>query len=370
MANSSYESSILPLQEPQPRSSGSFNTQRTQSQTHSSTLDQSQSSISQHSSYRSRYSLINDAKGRDEKSEFYTDEDVLRNEPQGLPAAAASQVQYPNINYRRGFGHLSSIGDIYMTLQLSAIDDGYANICAKASEKGDKKGLNTLFFDKEQFISRCSRSPDYRSTPRPWKEQDDLSAQMENLMENGFRIMKYQQEARLRADDLKRFPAESPRAQEAHFEMLRSVYGLDEEALDAWRAADDMITTGPDTLYRRFENVLYTNTSWVLTGLRHLCGGRAPPDGSEEDPRMEMASRWLRWTIRVVMSLVCSTLLAVPLSVLYLRTLSNWGAWLIVLLFGAVFTFVIANIKLHLGYMFIAAVAYYAMMWSVLTNIG
>ncbi|KAI1631425.1 hypothetical protein F4809DRAFT_646430 [Biscogniauxia mediterranea] len=369
MASSSREPPILPLQEPRSRKSHSYHSQGTQ--THSSIPDQSQSPTSRMPSYRTRYSRISSAKGIHEQSEFYTDEDVRNHAPGGLPAAAASQVQYPNVNLLRRFGHLNNDSLMYVMQQLACLEDAVDDLYARASEPPAHRRLNSLLFDKEQFVARCRRSPDYRSAPRPpGGGDDDLSVQMENLIANAIRISREYHEAFLWEHKSYRFSPVSHRAHLASFNMLREVHHLDEEALGPWRAIDDFITPEPDTLYRRFENLLYTKWSWIATGLQYCCRGRVPlGSASAGDLQMEVEANRFRWAVKLVMWVTSSALLVVPFGVLYLQPLSKLGAFFVVLGFGAVFTLVGANLEQRTGRVISAATAYYAVLAAILSNL-
>ncbi|KAI0600474.1 hypothetical protein F4775DRAFT_590419 [Biscogniauxia sp. FL1348] len=367
MARSSREPPILPLQEPRPRRSHNYLSQGTQ--THSSTPDQSQSPTSRLPSYRTRYSRISSAKGTHEQSAFYTDEDVRNHAPAGLPAAAASQVQYPNVNLLRRFGHLNNDSLMYMIQQLSCLEDAIDDLYTKAPKQLDHRGLNSLLFDNEQFIARCRQSPDYRSAPRPPGAENNLSVQMENLIANAIRISREYHEAFLWEHKSYRFSPVSHRAHLASFNMLQGAHNLDEAALGPWRAIDDIVTPEPDTLYRRFENLLYTKTSWIATGLQYCCCGRVPSGGSAGNVRMEVAASRFRWAVKLLMWLISSALLVVPFGVLYLRPLSKPGAFSVVLGFGAVFTLVFANLERRADHVIIAATAYYAVLAAILSNL-
>ncbi|KAI1491056.1 hypothetical protein F5X96DRAFT_503521 [Biscogniauxia mediterranea] len=379
MASSSREPPILPLQEPRPRRSHSSHSQGTQ--THSSTPDQSQSPTSRMPSYRTRYARISSAKGIHEQSEFYTDEDVRNHAPGGLPAAAASQVQYPNVNLLRRFGHLNNDSLMYAMQQLACLEDAVDDLYARASAPpGHPRLLNSLLFDKERFVARCRRSPDYRSAKSRLSppggrgedededEDDDLSVQMENLIANAMRISREYHEAFLWEHKSYRFSPVSHRAHLASFNMLRDVHHLDEEALGPWRAIDDLVTPEPDTLYRRFENLLYTKWSWIATGLHYCCRGRVP-SGSAGDLQMEVEANRFRWAVKLVMWVTSSALLVVPFGVLYLQPLSKLGAFFVVLGFGAVFTLVGANLEQRTGRVISAATAYYAVLAAILSNL-
>ncbi|KAI1503540.1 hypothetical protein F5X99DRAFT_406852 [Biscogniauxia marginata] len=401
MANSPRGSRDLHLEDRQPRSS----TGGQQTPEHSPTPHQPQPSGTQAPAYHSKYSRITEARGEPPgHGRFYTDEDVLRYAPPGLPRVVAEQVQYPNINLRRRFRHLNSEFISYRLMQLSCIEDAVDEINVKSCGGKDGRRLTSLPFDRDEFVARCRQSPDHMSTQRlprspkgddaegnDAKGNDDLSVQLENLMANAARISQEYHEALLWEHEVQKFSPVSRRAHETVFRMLQDRHNLEDEALAPWRAIDDIITLEPDLVYERFESLLYTSKSWVdvspdpppqevpanhdpppapQKGLQYLCGGRLPFGAPDGDPRLELSAWPFRWAVKGLMGLISSALVLVPFGALYLGQMERVSSFVIVAVFGFIFGLVITIINPRMGFVTIGSTAYYAVLASILSNLS
>ncbi|KAI1113049.1 hypothetical protein F5Y14DRAFT_235103 [Nemania sp. NC0429] len=328
------------------------------------------------------YSQILDSRSRDEpdstgEDEFYTKYDIDRVVVRGLPSIAAFHTKYANTRTCRAFHYPTQWLTTRYQSQITCLLGAIASLDAEGATSRDaegKGGRQPAPFDKEKFISRCLRSPDQTSLIQvPSKEdgceedeeqkRDRIDAMRENLAANLERLFdKYCNRINWQYE-LRKFPRASPNTHDKVFKHLQRTSGLDPDALDYMRAHDDFIYADADPLYERFHSFLiYIRTSFVK-GVRFLSRGKVFPDENAAPfGRGAYSARAIRLWVRCLMVITGSTLVLVPVGILYLGALEKAVSFVIVVLSVLVFAFALIAFEPRMSHVLLGLAAYGAVL--------
>ncbi|KAI1188670.1 hypothetical protein F5B17DRAFT_451523 [Nemania serpens] len=311
------------------------------------------------------------------EDEFYTNYDIDKVVVRGLPSIAAFHAKYANTRTCRAFHYPTQWLTTRYQSQITCLLGAIASLDAEGAARGGvegERGRQPTPFDKENFISRCLRSPDQTSliqvpTREEGCEEDEvqkknrIDAMRENLAANLERLLdKYCNRVNWQYD-LRKFPRASTNTHDRIFKHLQKKSGLDPDALDYMRAHDDFIYADADPLYERFHSFLiYIRTAFVKS-VRFLSRGRVFPDENAAPfGRGAYSARAVRLWVQCLMVITCSTLLLTPVGILYLDEPEKVASFLIVALFGVLFAFTLLAFESRMSHVLLGLAAYYAVL--------
>ncbi|XXG99750.1 hypothetical protein Hte_006091 [Hypoxylon texense] len=305
---------------------------------------------------------------------FYSDEDVLKRSPKGWPSIAATQMYMVNYDSHRAFKTPTHITLINKEQKIDCIVNKLDEMDFEDEKIEGGRPLRSLPFDREKFIARCLQGPSQLSTSTPGSspselrmaERENLSMCLEILLKEYFTLL------HMYHQNLK-FPRVSRRAHEAHFQAAKDLQGLDDEACAFMRYIDDWIWPAPDTIFRRFDNLLYTKWKSLAQFLKHaccLCCFDSPPSTmSDDDPRVQYSLRGFERFVKGALGIGSMSLLVVPVAILYLKTGWSRAAYLgVVVAFSSVFCCVLTVFETNTARLLVGPAAFFAVLIAFLSN--
>ncbi|KAI0554548.1 hypothetical protein F4679DRAFT_579572 [Xylaria curta] len=328
--------------------------------------------------------IIADRQANGEEStpadEFYGSDEIEKVTVKGFPSIAAFHTSYANTRICRAFvavtQRLMAIYQCQLTCLLGALVD-LDTESATRSEASSRQGIQTTPFDKEKFISRCLRSPDQISLVQiPTRDEgngeDDeqkkarIDAARENLIANIERIFdKYRDQVNWQ-DSLRKFPRVSSGTHKRLFKRIKSMNGLEPDAVDYLRAHDDHIYADADPLYERFSTFLFYVRRAFIRSVKYLSFKTV--FATEDVPFGTGAynEKKIRLFVKFSMVLACSTLLLVPVGIIYLLGPGKVISFVIVALFDLLFaSTLIAFDNVRMSHVLLGVAAYFAVFVSL-----
>ncbi|KAI1156363.1 hypothetical protein F4825DRAFT_446552 [Nemania diffusa] len=312
------------------------------------------------------------------EDEFYGSYDVEKIVPRGFPTIAAFHAKYANTRTCRAFHFLTQRLTTLYQCQLTCLLGALVNLDVEGATTigvQGEDGSQPALFDTDKFISRCLQSPDQVSLVQApargssiceedeQQKKDRIDAMRENLVANIERIFdKYCNRVNWQYE-LRKFPRASTNTHEKIFKHIRDISGLDPDALDYLRADDDFIYADADPLYERFHAFLIYIRSAFMKSVKFLSGNKifadddAPPFG-----RGAYSAKAVRLWVQVLMVISSSTLILIPVGILYLDAPQRGFAFLVVALFGLLFAFTLIAFDNRMSHVLLGLAAYYAVL--------
>ncbi|KAI1745144.1 hypothetical protein F4680DRAFT_175849 [Xylaria scruposa] len=321
------------------------------------------------------------------EDELYGSDEIEKVTVKGFPSIAAFHTNYANTRICRAFAavtqRLMTIYQCQLTCLLGALVD-LDTESATRSEASGQQGTQTTPFDKEKFISRCLRSPDQislvqiptRDEGNEGNEEDDeqkkarIDATRENLIANIERIFdKYRDQVNWQ-DSLRKFPRVSSGTHRRLFKSIKSMDGLDPDVVDYLRAHDDHIYADADPLYERFSSFLFYVRGAFIRSVKYL-SFKKKVIADEDVPfgRGAYNEKNIRLFVKFSMVLACSTLLLVPVGIIYLLGPGKVISYVTVALFDLLFAFTLIAFDNRMSHVLVGVAAYFAVFVS-LFNMG
>ncbi|KAI0965512.1 hypothetical protein F4678DRAFT_334511 [Xylaria arbuscula] len=328
--------------------------------------------------------------------EFYSSEDVERVAVNGFPSIAAFQASYPNTRLCRAFDYLNQRLIMDYQCQLTCLLGALVDLDAESATKIETAGgqhCQPVPFDKEGFILRCLQSPnqislvqvpktDQRCEEDEQQKKDRIESMRWNLFANIELILnKYCIAAPMPfppciiclinsllgsrvcwQNELRKFPRASAKTHGKLFKKLKDMSGLDPDALDYLRADDDFIYADPDPLYERFCSILIDIRVAVVKSTRFLTCGRLFVDGGAQFGSGVWNAHRVRLFIKSLMVISSSTLVLVPVGILYLNEPRREIAFLVVTLFALAFAFTLIVFDNQMSHVLLGLAAYSAVL--------
>ncbi|KAI3326010.1 hypothetical protein HD806DRAFT_520718 [Xylariaceae sp. AK1471] len=304
--------------------------------------------------------------------EFYTSHDVERIAVNGFPSVAAFHAKYPNTRSCRAFRFLNQKLLTLYQCQLTCLLGELVNLDVQGATESETPSGNHsqhVPFDKTKFISRCLRSSDQASlvqVPKDNKEEDEehekdrIDAMRENLVANIERISSNYHNRVNWEYELRKFPRPSMKTHENRFRRIQNLGGLNPDALDYLRAIDDFIYADADPLYERFHSFLIWIRRAIVRSIKLLGCNRFIPQEHIPFGSGDYSAWKIRLLVKILMVVVSSTLVLIPVGLLYLVAPVKAISFLIVALFGLVFAFTLIGFDNRMSHVLLGLAAYYA----------
>ncbi|KAI0885163.1 uncharacterized protein GGS22DRAFT_188454 [Annulohypoxylon maeteangense] len=334
----------------------------------------SQPPMQQPPSYSAMFNKVVDARIRAGSGsyEFYTDEDVQNNSSKGWPSMAATQADFPNRRSQRIFRASTQQVLTWYQQRIHCIDNRLDEMNFEDSE-AEGKPLRSLPFDQKKFLARCIQGVGHLP-PDLGSGELDRATQRDNLIESKESLLRRYFELLHRSYDNMKFPRVSRRAHQSLFDHVRAYDKLDNEALAFMRYIDDFISDAPDPIFQKFESILYPESEWVNETLKRICSifcGNTSQSSEPGDTHMYLRLRSFTIFTKTLLVLSCLSLVAIPVSLLYLQTQWSRGAYLIVVIISSgIFAIIMSIFEPRTSYMFVGLAAYVAVLVSFISNLS
>ncbi|KAI1751269.1 hypothetical protein F4782DRAFT_187201 [Xylaria castorea] len=313
------------------------------------------------------------------EDEFYGSNEIEAVTVKGFPSIAAFHTNFANTRICRAFvavtQRLMTIYQCQLTCLLGALVDLDAE-GATQSEASGERGCQPTPFDKEKFISRCLRSPDQISlvqvpTRDEGNEEDDeqkkerIDAARENLIANIERIFdKYRDQVNWQ-DSLRKFPRVSTGTHKRLFKYIKSMEGLGPDTIDYLRAHDDHIYADADPLYERFSTCLVHARGIFVRSVKYLSCKTLFATENVSFGKGAYNEHKIRLFVKFSMVFACSTLVLVPLGIIYLKEPGKVISFVVVTLFGLAFASTLIAFDNRMSHVLLGLAAYYAVFVSL-----
>ncbi|KAI0858655.1 hypothetical protein F4860DRAFT_485710 [Xylaria cubensis] len=320
------------------------------------------------------------------EDEFYGSDEIEKVTVKGFPSIAAFHTRYANMRICRAFDavtqRLMTIYQCQLTCLLGALVDLDAESATRSPASG-QQGSQPTPFDKEKFISRCLRSPDQislvkvptRDGGNEGNEEDDeqrkqrIDAARENLLANIERIFdKYRDQINWQ-DSLRKFPRVSSNIHKRLFKHIKSMEGLDPDVVDYLRAYDDHIYADADPLYERFHTFLVYVRGAFVRSVKYLSFKTVFATEDVSFWKGAYNEQEIMIFVKILMVLACSTLLLVPIGIIYLLEPGKAVSYVIVALFDLLFSSTLIAFENSMSHVLLGVVAYFAVFVSLFSAI-
>ncbi|RYP66927.1 hypothetical protein DL770_008717 [Monosporascus sp. CRB-9-2] len=276
---------------------------------------------------------------------FYTDQDFYDYAPKGLASMAAQQMYFPNLNPLRKFGWLSCRLQLDYQMELGNISDK----------------LFGLDVDLDEGLPGTTSPPNPgEHSLRCW-ERDGLITKAKKLYKEYIDFI-------LAERRMQQLPKVSEQAHARHYNLAKKDHCLSDEQLEVFRYAHDFITVTPDTTFRKFEFLLFSEKPLVQKCLRFISrlAGQPPP----AQGYTAYGVRVFEWTVNSGLALMGCALFMAPVGILYLGSLPPGGLFGVTAAFCFVFVALMVGLERRTGPMLLGISAYMAVMNVFLSNVN
>ncbi|KAI1305750.1 hypothetical protein F5Y03DRAFT_151068 [Xylaria venustula] len=297
-------------------------------------------------------------------------EDVV---PRGLPSMAVEGSRSPNLSTFRTFEYLYQRQLQFYETKISHLGD-QLHMLDKAEDSA-MQGLqrNNVPFDKTIFKDcRCAdfgtldvfealEIPENMPQAKFMDIREKLSAHMESLMKKHREVLCWLKTVR-------NFPRVVGRTHRQLFKHAQEYHRLGNDALDHWRAIDEMayISINPVELW--IENVWFSVEPWVERIARCFPARKNSPSHNGDQPYKRVMVKTFGILHKALVVLSGLALILVPVSLLCLGNLSKALSLGVVVIFGVIFALGITIIEDRIGHVVVGIIAYLAVLSAFLAN--
>ncbi|KAI0447490.1 hypothetical protein F4803DRAFT_546008 [Xylaria telfairii] len=309
------------------------------------------------------------------RDHFYDTDELRTVVPQGFPSIAAMQMQWSNTGTFRTFDYLNWRRLKFYETKLTYLEGQLYKLDRAEAKTTDGSHKSKFPFNKDIFMDCCFRGSDAPDMPEALVAdgQDEFSNLRERLYAHIERLSAKHHEL---VDWMQRtttIPRVHRMAHYRQFTAARELHGLENEAIEHLRAIDDMAYVSLNPVDSRLQSFWLSSTPWVTKILTYLClrNPLSYEGGSQTYNSVEAnCYRYLDKTLIISSTtLLSSSLILLPVGILYLAGLSRPLSFAVVGIFGVVFAVALMLIEDRVGHAVVGIVAYIAVLATFLANI-
>ncbi|KAJ8133420.1 hypothetical protein O1611_g203 [Lasiodiplodia mahajangana] len=340
-----------------------------------------------------RRTPLSDADGQPRRRHFYETEDLRAVAPQGFPSMAAMQTQWSNTGTFRTFEYLNWRQLGFYETKLSYLESQLHKLDVAEARKMKGAQRSSLPFNKKSFMDCCveDSSLAHMSETLPREtERDSLQDEFNDVREKLYdRIECVSKKHRKLVEWLHRASTFPRVRRELHYQLFtaaRQLHGLNNEAIEHFRAIDERAYVNFNPLDSRIQSIWLSVTPCIrwardLTGantttlptwqkiLRLLCVKSQLPEDSGSQTYHIVEAHAFMFLYKALMILISSSLILLPVGILHLGGLSRALAFGVVVIFGVVFAIGLVVIEHRISLAVAGIIAYIAVLAAVLANV-
>ncbi|KAI0977087.1 hypothetical protein F4678DRAFT_411750 [Xylaria arbuscula] len=326
--------------------------------------------------YHLRMSKLSDLEKQsmpDKHEQFYKSSEFEDAAPTGLPSMAVKRSRFPNFSTFRTFECLYQRQLEFYEAKLCYLENQLYML--DKAEDSAMHGLQrkSVSFDKNIFMDcRCADfgPSDVSEALEPPENmlQFKFMDIRERLHAHVDSLSKKHREVTCWLREVRKFPRVLGHAHRQLFETAQEYYGLDNEALDHWRAMDEMAYTSIDPVELWIENIWFSVKPWVERIARCLPTRKNSPRHNGDQPYKDVMVNTFTILHKVLVVLSGLALILVPVSLLCLGGLSKALSLGVVVIFGVIFAVGITIIEDRISHVVVGIIAYLAVLSAFLAN--
>ncbi|KAI1171825.1 hypothetical protein F4777DRAFT_33545 [Nemania sp. FL0916] len=312
---------------------------------------------------------------RPERFLFYDNHERRAITPKGFPSMASMQAQWSNSGTFRIFEQIHWQMITYYQTKLSQLEYQIHELDSQEDEKLKGSQRSKLPFDKRQFMdcyieeSRSLRISEPLETAVD-TVQDEINDTREKLYAEWEQVAKNYRENVYWVQQISRVPRVNREVQRQLLTAAQEQHGLSGEALDSQRAIDDIGCINSDPIVAKIESIWLSAAPWIRKLLRYLFMRNSHPEHGHTQTYHTLEVHGFGFPHRALITLLSSSLVLVPIGILYLGDLTKPLCYTVVVVSGIVFAIVLIIIEQRIGYTLVGVVAYVAVLATLLDTLS
>ncbi|KAI1821860.1 hypothetical protein F4861DRAFT_430709 [Xylaria intraflava] len=326
---------------------------------------------SKHSSIYSDISHARSSSPDSEENEFYDAHELFKAVPQGFPSLAAMKAQWSKFRTFRTFDYLNWRLMDRIVSQLDYLENELYKLDTVESRNMNGLQRSRVPFDKKVFAD-CSLTPSEPSHKFNATEldtqQEKISACREKIFAHIERILEKHRGLAAWIEHASELPRTHRTTHEQLFASVQEIHDLKGEAIENYRAVTDRVPVGVSQLEYRLEILWQSIPYSIKDFLRRCLGKPALPDNGGTLYYTSVSECKIKLLCVVFAVLFVISVVVTPSGILYLGQPEEANAFVIWLIFGAIFAIPLLFVE-QPGRAIVGIVAYMAMLATVMPNV-
>ncbi|KAI1122126.1 hypothetical protein F5Y10DRAFT_81846 [Nemania abortiva] len=327
-----------------------------------------------YSDVNQRRTPLSDAEGQPRRYHFYDTSDLRAVAPQGFPSMAAMQTQWSNTGTFRTFEHLNWRQLGFYETKLSYLESQLHNLDVAEARRLNGTQKSKLPFSKKNLVDcRFGDSDPPYVSEAPDADQNMLQDEFNDLREKLYVEIECVSKKHRELVEWLHRASTFPRVhREAHYQLFtaaRQLHGLEDEAIEHFRAIDERAYVSFNPIDSKIQNIWLSVTPCIRKLLRLLYAkGRLPDTGGTQTYHIVEANAFM-FLEKALTTVSSSSLILVPSGIIYLAGFSRPLCFGVVVIFGVLFALALIFIERRIGHAVVGVVAYIAVLATFLANV-
>ncbi|KAI0106393.1 hypothetical protein GGR51DRAFT_571345 [Nemania sp. FL0031] len=352
-----------------------------------------------YSDINSRRTPLSDAEDQPRRRHFYDAYDLRAVAPQGFPSMAAMQAQWSNTGTFRTFEHLNWRQLGFYETKLSYLESQLHKLDIAEARKMKGAQKSKLPFNKKSFRDCCFEDSSLAHMSETLGvEENTLQDEFNDLREKLYAHIECVSKKHRELVEWLHRASTFPRVhRELHYQLFtaaRQLHGLDNEAIEYFRAIDEMAHVNFNPIDSKIQNIwlsvtpcirrfqrrwkgdftgymlIYLTPNHVIYGLvgNHFTGANTMtlPD---RNCYGFLEAHALMCVEKALTTLLGSSSILIPAGIVYLAGLSRALSFGVVAIFGIIFAIVLVILERRIGHAIVGILAYIAVLATFLANV-